>query len=136
MVTDRTLNIWGRKLRIPESAGTTARFSFQELCGKPLSAADYIEVTRTFETIFVTDIPSMTLSQKDMARRFITFIDGAFWAHCGAGCSRSELTLGDCSMLRKQDQVVYIVRGTHYRNILWRRSGRYGDIRPSTWSHG
>lgn len=78
VVTDRTLDIWGRKLRIPESAGTTARFSFQELCGKPLSAADYIEVTRAFETIFITDIPAMTLSQKDMARRFITFIDACY----------------------------------------------------------
>ncbi|KAG9127392.1 hypothetical protein FRC07_014337 [Ceratobasidium sp. 392] len=78
IVTDRTLSIWGRKLRIPESAGTTARFSFQELCGKPLSAADYIEVTRAFETIFVTDVPSMNLGQKDMARRFITFIDACY----------------------------------------------------------
>ncbi|KAG8701053.1 hypothetical protein FRC09_005588 [Ceratobasidium sp. 395] len=78
IVTDRTLNIWGRKLRIPESAGSTARFSFQELCGKPLSAADYIEVTRAFETIFVTDVPSMNLGQKDMARRFITFIDACY----------------------------------------------------------
>ncbi|KAG8757377.1 hypothetical protein FRC11_004591 [Ceratobasidium sp. 423] len=74
--TDRTLSIWGRQLRIPESAGRVARFSFLGLCGKPLSAADYIEVTREFETIFVTDVPSMDLGQKDMARRFITFIDG------------------------------------------------------------
>ncbi|KAG9104200.1 hypothetical protein FRC06_004625 [Ceratobasidium sp. 370] len=78
IVTDRTLNIWGRKLRIPESAGSTARFTFQELCGQPLSAADYIEVTRAFETIFVTDVPSMNLGQKDKARRFITFIDACY----------------------------------------------------------
>ncbi|KAF8605348.1 AFG1-like ATPase [Ceratobasidium sp. AG-I] len=78
VVIDRTLSIWGRKLRIPESVGTTSRFSFQELCGKPLSAADYIELTRAFETIFITDVPLMTLSQKDMARRFITFIDACY----------------------------------------------------------
>ncbi|KAJ1309026.1 hypothetical protein OPQ81_004707 [Rhizoctonia solani] len=76
--TDRTLSIWGRQLRIPESAGRVARFSFLDLCGKPLSAADYIEVTREFETIFVTDVPSMNLGQKDMARRFITFIDACY----------------------------------------------------------
>jgi protein AFG1 len=91
IVTDRTLSIWGRKLRIPESAGPIARFSFQELCGRPLSAADYIEVTRAFETLFVTDVPCMNLGQKDMARRFITFIDGAFWIHW---CSRDELIWG------------------------------------------
>ncbi|KAB5596310.1 hypothetical protein CTheo_295 [Ceratobasidium theobromae] len=78
IVTNRTLSIWGRKLRIPESAGRVARFSFQDLCGQPLSAADYIEVTREFETIFVTNVPSMNLGQKDMARRFITFIDACY----------------------------------------------------------
>ncbi|CUA69134.1 hypothetical protein RSOLAG22IIIB_03812 [Rhizoctonia solani] len=78
ITTDRTLSIWGRQLRIPESAGRVARFSFLDLCGKPLSAADYIEVTREFETIFITDIPSMNLGQKDMARRFITFIDACY----------------------------------------------------------
>ncbi|KAH7343416.1 AFG1-like ATPase [Rhizoctonia solani] len=78
IATDRALSIWGRQLRIPESAGRAARFSFLDLCGKPLSAADYIEVTREFETIFVTDVPSMNLGQKDMARRFITFIDACY----------------------------------------------------------
>ncbi|CAE6540435.1 unnamed protein product [Rhizoctonia solani] len=78
ITTDRALSIWGRQLRIPESAGRVARFSFSDLCGKPLSAADYIEVTREFETIFVTDVPSMDLGQKDMARRFITFIDACY----------------------------------------------------------
>jgi protein AFG1 len=90
VVTDRTLSIWGRKLHVPESAGRVARFSFQDLCGKPLSAADYLEVTREFETIFVTDVPSMNLGQKDMARRFITFIDGMFLAP--GLCPRNRLS--------------------------------------------
>lgn len=41
-----------------------------------MSAADYLEITKNFGTIFVMDVPKMGLSQKDMARRFITFIDG------------------------------------------------------------
>ena len=41
-----------------------------------MSAADYIEITKNFGTIFVVDVPKMGLGQKDMARRFITFIDG------------------------------------------------------------
>ena len=79
---DRHLKIWGRTLHIPESGpgeegqGAVAKFTFDELCVHPLSAADYIEVTRTFRTVFVTDVPKMDLGQKDKARRFITFIDG------------------------------------------------------------
>lgn len=63
-----------------------------------MSAADYIEITKNFGTIFVTDVPKMGLGQKDMvsvvrcyyisarlttlqARRFITFIDGTSFIH-------------------------------------------------------
>jgi protein AFG1 len=53
-----------------------AKFDFEDLCGQPLSAADYIEITNKFSTIFVLNIPKMGLNQKDLARRFITFIDG------------------------------------------------------------
>jgi len=62
---DRHLSIWGRTLHIPECAGGAAKFTFDELCGHPLSAADYLEVTKTFNTVFVADIPKMNLSQKD-----------------------------------------------------------------------
>ena len=61
---------------MPESSSTVAKFGFVDLCGKPMSAADYLEITKNFGTIFVMDVPKMGLSQKDMARRFITFIDG------------------------------------------------------------
>lgn len=77
LTTNRRLQIWGRTLLVPESSDNVARFHFDDLCGKPLSAADYLEVTRRFRAVFVTDVPKMGLGQKDLARRFITFIDGA-----------------------------------------------------------
>ncbi|KAI9000793.1 AFG1-like ATPase [Trametes punicea] len=78
VVRNRKLHVWGREIVVPESTSTVAKFSFQDLCGKPMSAADYIEITKNFSTIFVTDVPKMTLNQKDMARRFITFIDACY----------------------------------------------------------
>jgi protein AFG1 len=77
IVEGRQLDIWGRKLRVPKSAGRVAMFTFEDLCGSPLSAADYIEVTRHFGTVFLCDVKKMGLGGKDKARRFITFIDGA-----------------------------------------------------------
>ena len=87
IVSNRKLPLWGRTLTVPESSGSVARFTFADLCNKPLSAADYLEVTSTFGTVFVEDIPRMGLSERDQARRFITFIDGAF-----PTSSRDELT--------------------------------------------
>lgn len=77
-IHNRKLNIWGRNLLVPESTSKVAKFSFQELCGQPLSAADYLEVTKNFATIFVLNVPKMGLDQKDLARRFITFIDACY----------------------------------------------------------
>jgi len=78
VVQNRSLPIWGRSLVIPESANGVARFAFDDLCAKPLSAADYIEVTREFGTVFVGDVPKLSLSSKDKARRFITFVDACY----------------------------------------------------------
>jgi len=74
----KTIRIWGRNLTVPRSAGHIAQFSFAELCGRPLGAADYLGLTQRFRTLFVTDVPRMGLSEKDKARRFITFIDACY----------------------------------------------------------
>ncbi|KAI0294607.1 ATPase [Multifurca ochricompacta] len=75
---DATIRLWGRDLTVPRSAGHFAQFTFAELCGRPLGAADYLELTQRFGTLFVTDVPRMGLGEKDKARRFITFIDACY----------------------------------------------------------
>ena len=50
-------------------------FTFQDLCSRPLSAADYLELCRNFDTIFIQDIPQLTIQTRTEARRFITMID-------------------------------------------------------------
>ena len=42
---------------------------------QPLSAADYLELCRNFDTLFLRDIPKMTTETLAEARRFITLID-------------------------------------------------------------
>ncbi|KAJ9477172.1 Protein AFG1 [Pseudozyma hubeiensis] len=78
VISNRPLKIWGRTLLVPQSTQRVARFTFDELCGRPRSAADYIEICNNFNTIFVDDVPKMGLNQRDLARRFITFIDAAY----------------------------------------------------------
>ncbi len=75
VIGEKHLEFLGRKLRIPQAAGGVAMFSFEELCSGPLSAADYIHLCQNFETLFVRNIPKMTIKRRSEARRFITMID-------------------------------------------------------------
>ena len=65
VITDRELHTWGRTVLVPESTSKVAKFRFDDLCGKPLSAADFIEVTKSFGTVFLLDVPKMGLDLKD-----------------------------------------------------------------------
>lgn len=80
IVSDRVLSVWGRPVHVPTSTSQVAQFTFVELCGQPHSAADYLEITKTFGTIFLSDVPQLGLETKDQARRFILFVDAAYEA--------------------------------------------------------
>jgi len=73
-----THRIWGREVNVPLASGKAARFRFDDLCGKPMSAADYLELCRHYEAFVVTDVPGMDHKSRDLARRFITFVDAAY----------------------------------------------------------
>ncbi|KAB5572165.1 ATPase, AFG1-like protein [Coniochaeta sp. 2T2.1] len=73
--------VWGREIHVPRVSGRCAWFTFDELIGKPTSAADYIELMRSYDAFVVTEVPGMTYRQRDLARRFITFIDAVYERH-------------------------------------------------------
>ncbi|CAG8518964.1 10608_t:CDS:2 [Cetraspora pellucida] len=75
---ETNLNFWGRSLRVPQACDDVAKFTFEQLCCQPLSAADYLELTKHYTTIILTDIPRMSLKLKNEARRFITLIDALY----------------------------------------------------------
>jgi protein AFG1 len=73
-----TQHVWGREIYVPKVSGRAAMFTFDELIGRPTSAADYIELMRSYDSFIVTGVPGMTHQQRDLARRFITFIDAVY----------------------------------------------------------
>ncbi|CZS91340.1 hypothetical protein WAI453_003609 [Rhynchosporium graminicola] len=73
-----TQRVWGREIIVPKVSGRAAMFTFDELIGRPTSAADYIELTRSYDSFVVTNVPGMTHRERDLARRFITFIDAVY----------------------------------------------------------
>lgn len=71
------LKVQGRAIEVPEAAkgDDVARFTFNDLCGKPLGAADYYAIASTFHTVFVDRVPRMRLNAVNQMRRFITMVD-------------------------------------------------------------
>jgi cell division protein ZapE len=71
----RDISIKGRILHVPCSADGVARFSFTDLCEKPLGAPDYLRLAHDYHTIMVDRIPVMDYAERNEARRFIALID-------------------------------------------------------------
>jgi cell division protein ZapE len=70
-----TLMVLGRKLVAPQAARGVARFSFDELCDRPLAAADYLAIAQAFHTVLIDHVPVMTDNMHNVARRFTLLID-------------------------------------------------------------
>ncbi|EOD09595.1 ATPase [Emiliania huxleyi CCMP1516] len=75
-----TLQLRGRKLKVERAARKVdvARFGFDELCGKPLGAEDYLGLASAFHTIFVESVPQLSFNDINRVRRFITLIDSLY----------------------------------------------------------
>jgi cell division protein ZapE len=57
-----------------------ARFTFHEVCGLPLAAADYLRLANEFHTVLIDRVPVMDFAARNEAKRFIILID-TFYDH-------------------------------------------------------
>jgi cell division protein ZapE len=64
-----------RRLDVPRQAAGVAWFDFDDLCGRPLGAADYIAIATHFNTVLIDCVPTLSPDHRDQARRFVTLID-------------------------------------------------------------
>ena len=71
----RDISIKGRILHVPCSADGVARFSFADLCEKPLAASDYLRLAHDYHTIMIDRIRVMDYPERNAAKRFIALID-------------------------------------------------------------
>ena len=69
------IDVLGRKLHVPQAAHGCARFSFADLCEKPLGPPDYLAIAHNFRTVFVEHIPALGPERRNEAKRFVLLID-------------------------------------------------------------
>ena len=76
------LRVYGRNVAVPCHYSGVTMWSFPDLCASYLGPADYISLASTFHTLILTDVPVLTLLQKNEARRLITLLDALYEARC------------------------------------------------------
>ena len=74
------LHVKGRKLLVPKEAAGVARFTFEELCARPLGSRDYITIAANFHTVLIGGIPKLTPDKRNEAARFVALIDALYEA--------------------------------------------------------
>lgn len=74
-VMNPVLEINGRPFHARRRGDGVVWFEFEELCGKPRGAIDYIELARAFNTVLLSNAPALGDDDADAARRFITLVD-------------------------------------------------------------
>ncbi|CAH2107426.1 unnamed protein product [Euphydryas editha] len=72
----RVINILGRNVKFAKTCGRVLDSTFDELCDRPLGASDYLIISKTFHTVFIRELPQLSIfKHRSQIRRFITLID-------------------------------------------------------------
>jgi len=74
------LKVKGRVVTLPAFRNGVARARFHGLCGQPLGPADYLAVAEAVRVLILEDIPALSRSNFNEAKRFVTLIDALYEA--------------------------------------------------------
>ena len=75
-----TLDVQGRELMVEREVAGVARFTFPELCARPLGAGDYLAIAGRFHTVLLDRVPKLSPDKRNEAKRFVTLIDALYEA--------------------------------------------------------
>lgn len=75
------VEVLGRRIPVLAASEDVIWFDFEDLCGGPRSAYDYIELARIYHTILLSNVPRLDDGSDDRARRFINLVDELYDRH-------------------------------------------------------
>jgi len=87
----RVLKTQGREVVMQRWAQGVSWFTFEELCARPLGAADYIVIAEHCHTVIVQDIPRLKAERRNEAMRFITLVDELYEHKVKLVCSAAAM---------------------------------------------
>ncbi|EJF97189.1 AFG1 family ATPase [Bartonella taylorii] len=108
------LSLRGRIVHIPRSGAGCARFDYQDLCAKPLAAAEYLALVERYHTIFLDNVPVMDDTYRNETKRFILLIDTLYERHIRLFMSAAAL-LEDLHKGRAQTTETFEFKRTQSR---------------------
>jgi cell division protein ZapE len=82
-----TLSFKGREIIFPFYKDGVGRFDFFEICGQMFGPGDYLAIVETVRVLMVDNIPQLSRSNFNEAKRFVTLIDAAYEAKIRFICS-------------------------------------------------
>ncbi|NMA99808.1 MAG: cell division protein ZapE, partial [Phyllobacteriaceae bacterium] len=65
----------GRVIVVPAQVMGVARFSFADLCERPLGARDYLKLANLYHTVVIDQVPVFSRLRSDASKRFVLLID-------------------------------------------------------------
>ena len=74
----KSIVVKGREITVSKHAKGCARFNFDDLCGKAYGSEDYINIAKSFDIIFIENIPKLSPEKKNEVKRFIMLIDALY----------------------------------------------------------
>jgi cell division protein ZapE len=84
------LKVKGREVVIPAYRNGVGRARFHDLCGAMLGPGDYLAVADAVKVLILENIPSLSRSNFNEAKRFVTLIDALYEAHVRLICSAAS----------------------------------------------
>ncbi len=85
------LTVQGREVTVPAFRNGVARATFWELCGRALGAADYLALAGAIRVLVLENVPCLSRSNYNEAKRFVILIDALYEARVRLIMSAAEV---------------------------------------------
>lgn len=84
------LSVKGRDVVIPQFHAGVGRASFWDLCSSMLGAADFLAIADAVRVLMLDNIPHLSASNFNEAKRFVTLVDALYEAKVRLICSAAD----------------------------------------------
>lgn len=73
-----TITVKGRGIEVPVTVKGVARFTFSQLCERPMGAEDYLAIAEVYHTVFLEGVPKLGYDRRNEAKRLMILVDAFY----------------------------------------------------------